>query len=1190
MAGAVSLRPRPLDRQLLLRALQLAATVVIMASAGLALSRITGGSGGLWLANGIAVAILLRRPADERALLLAVSIFGLFGATLIAGDSLLTASLFALISALEIATTVLLAARNFAPGTAFEGAAVGRFLVAALVAPLAPAALAALWFVLGGGLPLFRSLVSWYGSDTLGLVIVAPLLLSFTMRKEAIRHRRPAETICIPLLAATLTATIFHQGGKPLLFLLAPIVLLAAFRLRPFTAMVTVALVSTIAAVLTARGSGPIATASLDSVWQTDLFECFTATMVVLVLPVIAVIGERDRLGLASRHSERLFHRIAEATPAGILYLDLTGRVTFANQRWSDLVGLVPPGFADNDWLDLVHRDDREAAHALWQRAQASLKPAVDDVRFLAADADSKWFEFSIYPDLIADRVVGFALKLFDISERHDAEAALHESEARYRLLAENSHDVILRIDPDGHARYVSNASRRLFGFDSADLEGRSLTRFIHPSDVASFAALFPTANGGRGEASAQFRHRCANGSWRWVEANARIVIDPNSGEPSEMVVSIRDIDARRHSELIAAEAAIKLRESHRLLTLAESLARVGHWRFDAIGGSFDCSPQVSIIADIPRTQAIEPADILALVHVADRIKLLRTLATARRGRAPADCGVRLVLDDEMRHVCLVVQAEHDERGKLVGLFGVMHDVTEGEIIQAELIRARDEAREAARVKSDFLATMSHEIRTPMTGVLGMIDLLRSDCSAADREHYMITLKQSANLLMAILDDILDFSRIEAGKIAFDESDFDLEELLQSTLDLFDGAASQKGLLLSLDHDRSGPSIVRGDSVRLQQIVSNLLSNAIKFTAVGRVKVLLSAQPAQLGSQRWRIEVRDTGVGIPAEKLESLFEPFVQAEASTSRRFGGTGLGLAISRRLVEAMGGDIGVRSRAGRGSTFWLELTLPDGQATDGALASTAYVAATHALDVLVAEDNPVNQMIISAMLRRFGHGVTCVENGRQAVDLAALRRFDCILMDMQMPEMDGIAATRAIRASTGPCAAVPIIALTADASSERRRFYDGAGLTDFLTKPIDRTLLGQRLALLSAGEAHIGDVLAADPLPAAAAPFDFDRFNELRDILGATRIKDLLDLLVIELDRCPARIRELVPCGDLDGARAEAHGLKGAASNIGAVALGRIAAAIEGASNDPQFGEQLEALEDQARLTVKAIAALR
>jgi CheY-like chemotaxis protein/HPt (histidine-containing phosphotransfer) domain-containing protein len=339
--------------------------------------------------------------------------------------------------------------------------------------------------------------------------------------------------------------------------------------------------------------------------------------------------------------------------------------------------------------------------------------------------------------------------------------------------------------------------------------------------------------------------------------------------------------------------------------------------------------------------------------------------------------------------------------------------------------------------------------------------------------------------------------------------------------------------------------------------------------------------------------VRDTGIGIAADKLGTLFEPFVQADAATSLRFGGTGLGLAISRRLIDAMGGEAGVRSRLGRGSSFWFEVILPAGRDAKTIEPPADLAPTARALDLLVAEDNPVNQMIISAMLRRLGHRVVCVENGRLALDLATARAFDAILMDMQMPEMDGLATTRAIRNLPAPHGAVPIIALTADASSERRRFYDGAGLTDFLTKPIDRRLLAERLDAIASASALTA--CAPNPADLSGEPLDVARYHELRASLSRAQVRDLFDLLLAELDRSPAHIRQCLARGDFAAARAEAHSLKGAASNIGATALGRVAAAIETAATDAAFAPELVApelvaLDVQARRTVKAIAALR
>ena len=1213
---AQGLAPRHASLGLLWRCLAIAATVFVIALLGILMTRASGRIAAVWLANGLAVALLLRRPQHEWSMLLLAGLAGNVLANLAAGDILLDATLLSLLNALEISLVVTMTASGLDPDRQFETRSIGRFLGAAMVGPLAPSVISATWFMARDGLPFTLGFASWYGADVLGLLIVSPILLAVRPLRHVIVEQRPLEALLIPLVASGLAALVFAQGTKPLLFLLAPVVLFAAFRLRLLPAMLTVAVVAAFAIAMTTRGQGPIAATTLDPVDRIYVLQAFLATLVMLVLPVAAVIGERDQLGVAADHSDRLFHRIAEATPAGILHVELDGTISFANDRWVELTGLQPTSLADAAWLDPFHPDDRDLIRETWQRASTLHQAAGGEIRFLDPLGAICWAEYSFYPELADGRLHGFIVKLFDVTHRHAVEQALQESESLYRLLAENSLDIIVRLTLDGRTRYVSNAATRLFGFEPGDLMERPMARFIHPDDLPDFQLLFPSANHGNGEAIAQFRHRRRSGDYVWLEASARTTVDPATGEPSELIASLRDISARRHADHVAADAAAKLRESNRLLTLAESLADVGHWRFDIATQGFDCSPQVNVITDIPRDQPIGPTEILNQVDRHDRRAVLRTLVLASRRRVPIQETARLTLAHEIRHVCLVAQAEHDAAGTLTGLFGVIQDISKSVTVQAELVGARDEAQAAARAKSDFLSTMSHEIRTPMTGVLGMIELLRDNPAPEERDRFFITLKQSADLLMTVLDDVLDFSRIESGRLVFEDADFDIEELMQSTIDLFDGAASQKGLLLGFEGDRGAATRVRGDAVRVQQVVSNLISNAIKFTAVGRITLMLSARPAAADAAPdalcWRIEVRDTGIGIPADKLGSLFEPFVQADAATSRRFGGSGLGLAISRRLVDAMGGKAGVRSRPGRGSTFWIELTLAAGTGEDVTKAPTEIVAGPRALDVLVAEDNPINQMIIGAILRRFGHHVTCVENGYLALEQAGRRLFDVVLMDMQMPEMDGLAATRAIRNLPPPHGKVPIIALTADASSERRRFYDGAGLTDFLTKPIDRHALADRLNAIGRTMAVAETTASADPDPVVdefggrtaatgatarqsasdpsdpGEPFDVARYEELRESLGGAQVRDLLDLLAQELGRCPARIRACIERGDLDAARAEAHSLKGAASNLGATALGRVAAVIESAAITGQ--PELEALDTQARRTVKAIAALR
>ena len=479
--------------------------------------------------------------------------------------------------------------------------------------------------------------------------------------------------------------------------------------------------------------------------------------------------------------------------------------------------------------------------------------------------------------------------------------------------------------------------------------------------------------------------------------------------------------------------------------------------------------------------------------------------------------------------------------------------------MQRALVSATAEARQADKAKSDFLATMSHEIRTPMTGVLGMIELLRCNPGLSDRNRFFASLEQSANLLMTVLDDILDYSKLDSGQVAFEDIEFDLRQLAQATLDLYQGAALSKGLPLELDFS-SQCTAMRGDPVRLQQIMGNLISNAIKFTDVGRIELRIEVRAIANGRVAATFAISDTGIGIAPDQISRLFSPFVQADASTNRRFGGTGLGLAISRRLVEALGGKLEVESIHGLGSTFRFRVDLKLGQLGASIPAFATAAAPRRSLQVLLAEDNPVNRLLVATLVKRMGHQVESVENGWLAVEAVAARRYDVILMDMQMPEMDGVAATRAIRA-TASGATLPIIALTADASPDRRRFYDNVGLTDFMTKPIDSTLLQQRLAA-------IAETLPTDDTTGVAV-FDGARLNELSEAIGPGKVAELLDMLLSDLTVRGAKIVALAEAEATAPLHAELHALRGAAASIGAIRLTTAIEAMEDAGDPAEVG---------------------
>jgi signal transduction histidine kinase/CheY-like chemotaxis protein len=406
---------------------------------------------------------------------------------------------------------------------------------------------------------------------------------------------------------------------------------------------------------------------------------------------------------------------------------------------------------------------------------------------------------------------------------------------------------------------------------------------------------------------------------------------------------------------------------------------------------------------------------------------------------------------DGRRRLCAVSAVDIVLGGLSVGRVITLRDVTAERAASVQLQEARQAAEGAAVAKSRFLANMSHEIRTPMNAVVGAMELLLDFDLNAEQQELVETAQESAHCLLSIINDILDFSKIDAGRLDLEQVPFDLHRLMDQIVRLMQPVAAKKNLALKLRIAPGVPRVIVGDPTRLRQVVLNLAANAIKFTKTGRVSIGIDRLAAELGPARLVLTVKDTGIGIAPDRIGALFQEFNQADSTVTRKFGGTGLGLAISQRLVEKMGGTIRVESILGLGSEFIVEtpIRLASGAQLETAPRASLVESETFpGCRVLLAEDNAVNQKIGQRILEKLGCLVKVANNGREAIDLAAVERCDVILMDLHMPEVDGLQAARAIRRQG---LRTPIIALTASVLDETRRACEAAGMDGFLAKPI-------------------------------------------------------------------------------------------------------------------------------------------
>jgi len=620
-------------------------------------------------------------------------------------------------------------------------------------------------------------------------------------------------------------------------------------------------------------------------------------------------------------------------------------------------------------------------------------------------------------------------------------------------LLLQGSGEILLLIDGANLTILAANpAALQLLGYRSDDLIGQPIGEFeCALSDLFFWDELHAYAS----ERTAQGALRCHDGQVLDVAKSVCRV----SEQPLRYTLRATPVSARNQIEAELLNLGSRLRAT--LEATADGILLVDHQ-----GAIINMNQRFSAMWAIPSKLLAERDDAGVMAYLQAQCPSDVAWPTdpgagaglARLGHA----FTTLHLRDGRVFECSVQTANADD--EIIGRVYSYHDVSERYRAQAELIAARDEATRASAAKGEFLAMMSHEIRTPMNGVLGVAELLAGSALTPEQADYVRVIRSSGQTLLAILNDILDYSKIEAGKLTLESTDFALRPLLDEVATLFRLRLRPDGPAFACSADAAVPETLRGDPVRLRQILFNLVGNAFKFTEKGRieVQVTLDAAGAHAGDSVWlRFAVRDTGIGLTPEQSGRLFRSFEQADSSTTRKYGGTGLGLVICKRLAELMGGTVGVNSAVGQGSEFWFTARLavvqaqPPRPASAGLGTVPAPVTPTaqplsRAVRVLLVEDHPVNRLVMCGMLKRLGGAdPTMAVDGQEAVEIALREPFDVILMDTQMPVMDGLEATRRLRQSA---LAVPIIACSAGALAEERQAAIEAGANDYLLKPVN------------------------------------------------------------------------------------------------------------------------------------------
>lgn len=921
-------------------------------------------------------------------------------------------------------------------------------------------------------------------------------------------------------------------------------------------------------------------------------------------------IKRRKQITLALKNSEDQFKSLFTQASLGIGLIDsLTGRIYKANQKYADIVGLSIAVLESIDWMQITHPDD--------------IQPDLDNMalmnsgktngfsmekRLWRSDGCYVWVNLTIARLNI--QIQGNPCHhciIEDISERKQMEIALRHSRDELLRYFEQPLIGMMTSGPDKKMLNVNQCFCDMLGYTKQEMLTLNWAKLTHPDDVADNEICLVQALHNEVD-SYELEKRYLHKDGHIVYAHLAVSCIRNSEKQlSYMIGMVLDISARKKIEE-------SLRQSEEQLKLVLEGGHIGFWDWNIVTNEVERNAIWGEMLGYTYEEVKHNAQQWTeFIHPDDREKAQQSIQNVLAGYEAChaveyrmfhkDGSIRWILD----HASIV---QRDAEGKPTRMSGTHTDITERKLAEQAMQEAELKAVQASQAKSEFLANMSHEIRTPMHAISGMIHLIQRTGLTDKQKDYLSKIENSAQTLLYIINDILDFSKIEAGKLELEQETFLLSDVFNNLINIVGLKAQQKGLelvvLLSLDTEH----YFIGDSLRLGQILINLVSNAIKFTEQGKIIVSVVANLLRDETMQLQFAVQDTGIGLTAEQLAHLFQSFSQADNSITRKYGGTGLGLAISKQLVEMMQGQIWVESEPGNGSIFTFTAQFKIAK-TPVHLTENRYLKHDpHDINVsgclagkkvLLVEDNEINRELAIELLSDLGIAVEIAKNGREGVQRVLTEAFDLVIMDVQMPELDGLTATRLIRAD-GRFAQLPIIAMTANAMTGDKENSLAAGMNDHLTKPIMPEKLAAVLSYWLSPSATTPFIPA--PMPKASLPMivedDFPKSLPPFDIAAAlARVKNNSKLLrrlflifTREYSDGITKLNNLLCDGKHEEAKRLAHTLKGVATNLEAKALAEAASAVEQAfavGHTAEMSLLLEHLEQALTAALQAAGSL-